>query len=195
MLPRFCRVSRNFVAKVENELLLSGRVVHPNEIQQERQLGPGAKTIDSLDAFVGRPVPSQVYFKNVALDETERVFRGTIEWQEEYGTGTTWQGCKKWIYEMKFDSEYTCILSGVVKSISTGNQEQEMSTFGMDLVYINAAVNDKFESFRSDDLDQYVRMTSSVRVRLETEGASNRTIAMMFLPPLIDFNVSSTVRG
>jgi transposase len=51
-IAKICRVSRTFVAKVENELLLSGRVVHPNEIQQECQLGPGAKTIDSLDAFV-----------------------------------------------------------------------------------------------------------------------------------------------
>jgi hypothetical protein len=31
------------------------------------------------------PVPSQVYFKNVAFVETERVFRGMIDWQEEYG--------------------------------------------------------------------------------------------------------------
>jgi hypothetical protein len=126
----------------------------------------------------GTPVPSQVYFKNISLDETERVFRGTIEWQEEYGT--TWQGCSKWIYEMKFDSEYTCILSGVVKSISNGNQEQEMSKFGMDLVYINAAVMDKFRSLMSHDFDHNVaRMSHSLRVRLASEGASNRTMVVM----------------
>jgi hypothetical protein len=144
----------------------------------------------------GSPVPSQVYFKNVALDETERIFQGTIEWQEEYGT--TWQGCRKWIYEMKFDSEYTCILSGVVKSISNGNQEQEMSTFGRDLVYINAAVMDKFQSPLDHDSDQYLRISGGVRVRLAWEGASDQTLAMMFrvlLPPQqpgsiqIDFNL------
>jgi len=47
-----CRVRRKFVAKVENELLIFGRVIHPKKIQQKRQVGPGASTIDSLDAFV-----------------------------------------------------------------------------------------------------------------------------------------------
>jgi hypothetical protein len=131
----------------------------------------------------GTPVPSQVYYKNIAFDETEHVFRGTIEWQEEYGT--TWQGCSKWNYEMKFDSEYTCILSGVVKSISNGTEEQEMSSFGIDLVYINAAVVDKFQSLMSHadeeepEYDRYVRISRSLRERLQHEGASVRTMAMM----------------
>ena len=43
-----CRVRRNFVAKMENELLVFGRVIHPQKIQQKRQFGPGVSTIDSL---------------------------------------------------------------------------------------------------------------------------------------------------
>jgi hypothetical protein len=37
---------------VENELVVFGRVIHPKKIQQKHQFGPGANTIDSLDAFV-----------------------------------------------------------------------------------------------------------------------------------------------
>jgi len=41
----------NFVAKVENEILVFGRVIHAKKIQQQHQFGPGANTIDSLDAL------------------------------------------------------------------------------------------------------------------------------------------------
>ena len=133
----------------------------------------------------GTPIPSQVYFKNISFDESERVFRGTIEWQQEYGT--TWQGCSKWMYTIKFDTEYTCILSGEVKSIFHGNEEdeQDMSTFGVDLVYINAAITQYFDTLMSDsneeesDYDRYVRTSQNLRARLQQEGASVRTIATM----------------
>lgn len=136
----------------------------------------------------GMPVPSQIYFHDASFDESERVFRGTIEWFQDYNT--TWQGCSKWIYEMKFDSEYTCILSGGVKSIllHANNEEQDMSTFGVDLVYINAAIVEKFEALvASESLDeqatpaerylQYVRVSESIRTRIRDEGASVRTVA------------------
>ena len=139
--------------------------------------------------MMSTPVPSQVYFKNTSFDESMRVFRGTIEWQQEYGT--TWQGCSKWIYEMKFDSEYTCIVSGGVKSILHGNNddEQDMSSFGVDLVYINAAIMEKFEALmnhevddsneQESDYDRYARISRSLRMRLQSEGASVRTMAVM----------------
>lgn len=133
----------------------------------------------------GTPVPSQVYFKNISFNESERVFRGTIEWQQEYGT--TWQGCSKWMYTIKFDSEYTCIVSGKVKSVFHGNNddEQDMSTFGVDLVYINAAITEYFDALMSDpdeeetNYDRYVRTSGNLRSRLQREGASVRTIATM----------------
>lgn len=134
----------------------------------------------------GTPVPSQVYFRNMSFDETEKIFRGTIEWQQDHGT--TWQGCSKWIYEMKFDSEYTCIISGGVKSIHFGNDldEVDMSTFGADLVYINAAIMEKFDSLMNEETDEdesayecYVRVSQSLRARLQREGASVRTTATM----------------
>jgi len=134
----------------------------------------------------GTPVPSQVYFKNMSFDDSERVFRGSIEWLQEFGT--TWQGCSKWIYEIKFDTEYTCVISGGVKSVFHGNDddEQDMSTFGVDLVYINAAIMEKFETLMTNDSDEeevgydrYVQVSQSLRSRLQREGASIRTIATM----------------
>jgi hypothetical protein len=47
-----CSVSRNFVRKIENELVVHGRVLHPKELQQDRIIGPGAISLDELDAFV-----------------------------------------------------------------------------------------------------------------------------------------------
>jgi hypothetical protein len=90
----------------------------------------------------GSPVPSRVQFRNIAVDDARRTFRGTIKWTEDYGT--SWQGMSKWIYDMHFDSEFTCIVSGTVRSLSIHGQEEEMSTFGLDLIYINAGVNDTF---------------------------------------------------
>jgi hypothetical protein len=47
-----CSVSRNFVRKIQNELVVHGRVLHPKELQQDRIIGPGARTLDELDSFV-----------------------------------------------------------------------------------------------------------------------------------------------
>ena len=89
---------------------------------------------------------------------------------------------------MKFDSEYTCIVSGGVKSILLhGNEEVDMSTFGVDLVYINAAIIKKFDLLMNDetadeeesDYDRYVRISQTLRARLLREGASVRTTATM----------------
>ena len=132
----------------------------------------------------GTPVPARVLFRNVVFDETEHVFRGTIEWERDHGV--SWQGCIRWIYEMKFDSEYTCILSGKVETISQGGVEpREMSSFGFDLVYVNAAILDKFRSSHDNDAaeeseyDRYSRASHDLRTLLTRQGASVRTIAMM----------------
>lgn len=137
----------------------------------------------------GTPVPSKVYFHNVEWNEDEYTFSGTIEWLQDYET--TWQGCSKWIYEMKFDSEFTCIVSGSVKSVLLHHGEaQEMSSYGSDLVYINAAIQEKFDSRMNElrerdeqegnvtsDYDRYVRVSRSIRSAVHREGASVRTVA------------------
>jgi hypothetical protein len=47
-----CSVSRNFVRKIEKELEAHGRVLHPKELKQDRRVGPGARTLDEMEAFV-----------------------------------------------------------------------------------------------------------------------------------------------
>jgi hypothetical protein len=46
-----CRVGRDFVAKVENELNLNGRVLRPEEIFANRSMprGPGSKSMTKED--------------------------------------------------------------------------------------------------------------------------------------------------
>ena len=48
-----CKVSRCFAAKVVREVKTQGRVVDPKTVlRPARAVGPGAKTIDEIDAFV-----------------------------------------------------------------------------------------------------------------------------------------------
>jgi hypothetical protein len=52
-VARHCSVSRNFVRKIEQELVVHGRVLHPKDLRSNRNsIGPGARTIDEMDAFV-----------------------------------------------------------------------------------------------------------------------------------------------
>jgi hypothetical protein len=53
--------------------------------------------------------------------------------------GTTWEGAQKWSYEMRFDSEYTFIVSGSLHEFSESRSEPPAS-FGEDFVYVNAAL-------------------------------------------------------
>ena len=83
----------------------------------------------------GSPIPPQVYFHDVSIetvedtwlnrvtpnDDTQEdatsvngtsttshiVFRGNIEWLQDYGT--TWQNCERWEYECHFDSQLTYV--------------------------------------------------------------------------------------
>ena len=143
----------------------------------------------------GSPVPSRVPFSDISFDETSRTFRGTIPWINRYQT--TWSGCTSWHYEIVFDTEYTCILSGTVKMkyFEEGDYVSE-NNYGTHLVYVNAAVLQKMihmtdlhsEVERNDGMDDDIesirrRILLSLRekkqelaARLIEEGASRMTI-------------------
>jgi hypothetical protein len=157
----------------------------------------------------GSPVPARVYFRDISFDETKRIFRGSICWLQDYGT--TWQGFKKWIYEMKFDSKFTFIASGSVHSILKDSEElHEMSSFGQDLIYINAAIDEHFRglAMANDEQgedeamisDRFARLSQPLRQEWAREGASVRVIAMLHnaltkvvvgRPSPVDFNLST----
>jgi hypothetical protein len=149
----------------------------------------------------GTPVPSRVSFRDVAFDGASRTFRGTIRWLEDYGT--TWQYMKMWEYEIRFDERFTCIVGGHVASHYHGtarggiDQVRELSRYGEDLVYINAALYENFlsalstvsgyraapgidaerSSFERTHQEFADRESQAIRQRLMEEGASVRTIA------------------
>ncbi|CAB9514460.1 expressed unknown protein [Seminavis robusta] len=181
----------------------------------------------------GSPIPAQVYFHNIAFEQVQQptrtapgsednsgtaesithvVFRGTIEWLHDYGT--TWQNHKRWEYEMQFDSQFTCIVSGTVHCITESDERREMSTFGTSLVYINAGIVGAFDMWmmnngaassssdnhvnqngavengadeesstapqqESDSYQRYKNLSRDLRVRLQEEGASVRTVAIL----------------
>jgi len=137
----------------------------------------------------GQPIPSRVPFRNVSFDD--RTFRGDICWLEDFGT--TWQNMAKWTYEMNFDSDYLCIVSGGVQSFSAHDPENghEMSRYGESLNYCNAKLwgvyREEVRSLsRNDDrmeeavsTSHYRERSLSLRFALQTQGASVRTIALM----------------
>jgi hypothetical protein len=109
----------------------------------------------------GRPIPARMYFTNVEITDGGTVFRGTIDWMGTHHT--TWNNATCWTYEIRFDARFQCVVGGSVRfsehsgndddnaavfgSVVTQQQQQQqqqendvMSEFGTDLVYINAAV-------------------------------------------------------
>jgi acetylornithine deacetylase/succinyl-diaminopimelate desuccinylase-like protein len=147
-----------------------------------------------------RLVPDRIFFRNTSYDAHERIFRGEICWEQEYGT--TWLGFRKWIYEMRFDSNYTYI-AGTVHSLLVGSDEpHESFTYGNNLVYMNAAVDEYFTTLmmipgtananadhrHNDDEDEeadeqishrFTCLSLALRQQWASEGASVRLIAML----------------
>lgn len=147
----------------------------------------------------GSPVPSRVPFINCSYDSSTRTFRGTIPWSEKYGT--SWQGCKTWIYEIVFDSEFICILRGKVQALTIHGSMGKSHLFGKDLFYVNPAlkrvIRDKcIRTVDEDDgINNIIERTvssaeqvaeslteetiSKLRSRLDREGATGNTLSLV----------------
>lgn len=121
----------------------------------------------------GLPIPTRVMFRNISFPNAY-TFRGHICWLQDYGT--SWQGMVRWEYEMNFDTEFTCIVSGVVKSILADDDDEvlhEMSRYGDSLIYCNAALFDYYRRHGSA-IDEELLIQ-----RLMQEGTSLRTRTMV----------------
>ena len=110
----------------------------------------------------GQPIPSRMPFTQVEIEGT--TFHGVIDWYGRFQT--TWQKCKRWKYEIVFDSNFLCILSG---SVQMDGEETISSLFGKDLIYINAALLTSRE----------LREAGRSHQQLRTAGASPETIALI----------------
>ena len=82
----------------------------------------------------GNAIPSRVPFRNIRWNINTRTFHGDICWVDDYDT--TWMNETKWSYIIVFDPTYSFIASGSV-SMSDGDRPHQ---FGIDLIYINAAL-------------------------------------------------------
>mmetsp|Transcript_26428 Transcript_26428/g.64396 ORF Transcript_26428/g.64396 Transcript_26428/m.64396 type:complete len:621 (-) Transcript_26428:280-2142(-) len=123
-------------------------------------VGPNSET-GALEAYIsyehprtsswppldnGSAVPSRVPFRNTSYDSETRTFRGDICWMEVYGT--RWQGEAKWSYEIRFDPLFFFVEGGTCR-MTVGRPDHQ---FGVDLVYVNAAIEDPLRvSMRNDD--------------------------------------------
>jgi hypothetical protein len=137
----------------------------------------------------GQPIPAKVYFHNISFPNAT-TFRGSILWEQDYGT--PWQGMIRWEYEMIFDEEFTCIVGGTVMSYSVHTPEvpRELSRYGEALVYVNAALYREVQRRLTVELgeggdhssqaysDSFRSFSLELRLRLQRQNASVRTIAM-----------------
>lgn len=161
----------------------------------------------------GRPVPSRVFFRNITCPD-QYTFRGSICWYEDYQT--TWNGCCRWDYEIKFDTAFLCIRTGTVHSISMNHDNENvaetevvsiMSTFGVELNYINAGIcntlidsavticNTASKSERIAALETFrsrkLLMINQTLERLQAEGAVESTYSGLLY--LMHFATHDTV--
>ena len=87
-----------------------------------------------------------------------------------------------WDYEMKFDTDFTCILSGMVCSFHDG-QATELSEYGESLLYVNAALKqgqawaEQLSSSTDRSMQGFRTVALSFVHRLSEEGAPVRMIA------------------
>mmetsp|Transcript_22819 Transcript_22819/g.27907 ORF Transcript_22819/g.27907 Transcript_22819/m.27907 type:complete len:505 (+) Transcript_22819:270-1784(+) len=135
----------------------------------------------------GAPIPARVPFRRVSWDPGERLFRGEICWVEDFQT--TWQGCAKWCYRIKFDSSFTCIVSGgcsqyglARRNISDSSIPQalplKVHLFGEELVYISARIEDYIAKEMTDSPQMEQAEFARLALRWHEEGASRRTLEM-----------------
>jgi hypothetical protein len=61
----------------------------------------------------GSPLPTRIPFHNMDWDPMLRVLKATIEFEHDFGT--SWNDNVRWKLDMKFDSQFLCILSGGIQ--------------------------------------------------------------------------------
>ena len=114
----------------------------------------------------GQSVPSRVPFRNIEWNAETRMFRGEICWEEDFGT--TWMREAKWSYEIVFDPTFMFVKSGTCSRTPGWDQR-----FGVDLVYINAALETPLrETARTGEYPNVVR-------KWRDDGASSGTLEML----------------
>ena len=116
-------------------------------------------------------MPSQVPFRNISWHPETRVFKGDICWEQDYNTA--WMSETKWSYEIKFDPKFMFVESGTCKR-ALGEDHR----FGVDLIYINAALEAPLKQNR-DSIQSTGEYLDIVRSWRSEGNASPGTLAML----------------
>jgi len=147
---------------------------------------PKTEAWPSLDN--GDRVPARVPFRNITFEPETRTFKGDICWEEDYGTA--WMGESKWSYEIVFDPTFVFIESGTV-----GRSMGESHMFGVDLIYINAAIETSLRtSLASQSTGEYFDVVREWRDSNASTGTLQMLgqVAMAVMgdrESMIDFNI------
>jgi hypothetical protein len=100
----------------------------------------GARRFATLDD--GSDLPDRAHFKSATWDASTRTFVASLKWLDDWGA--LFRGMKRWDVKMRFDSEYVCILGGLIKGYPMNGDATILSVFGKDQLYFNACLDEAF---------------------------------------------------
>jgi Zinc finger, C3HC4 type (RING finger) len=100
---------------------------------------PGGHPFGPLDD--GSNMPERAYFRNATYDASTRTFVGSLKWLDDWGV--TLGQMKRWDIKLRFDTEFTCILSGLVKAYPASGADGTVTRrIGKDQLFYNAALDE-----------------------------------------------------
>jgi hypothetical protein len=103
---------------------------------------PGDPDLAPLDD--GSYPPDRAHFRNATYDDSTRTFVASLKWLDDWGV--TYSGMKRWDVKLRFDTEFTCILAGIVKAYpASGGESKVLARIGKDHhLFYNAALDEHF---------------------------------------------------
>jgi hypothetical protein len=100
----------------------------------------GARRFATLDD--GSDLPDRAHFKNATWDGSTRTLVASLKWLDDWGA--PFRGMKRWDVKMRFDSQYVCIVGGLIKGYPMNGDGTILSVFGKDQLYFNACLDEAF---------------------------------------------------
>jgi hypothetical protein len=90
----------------------------------------------------GSDLPDRAHFKNATWDSSTRTLVASLKWLDDWGA--SFRGMKRWDVKMRFDSQYVCIVGGLIKGYPMDGDGTILSVFGKDQLYFNVCLDEAF---------------------------------------------------
>jgi hypothetical protein len=151
---------------------------------------PGDQPFAPLDD--GSVLPERAYFRNATYDAPTRTFVASLKWLDDWGV--TFQGMKRWDVKLRFDTEFTCILAGIVKAYpATGGEAKVLARIGKDQLFYNAALEEHFcsllgvgtEALGGPPYDATL-LRAARTIRFQLQGPVTAESVVRLAQPLLD---------